>query len=422
MDDTYFQKDRDTKLKDKFDEILALVESEHANHGKCIASHKFKLWFIGDDNIKKSEYLSLKAKAMDFMPEHQVDAKTGLEQAVELNPENQEAIRDLGVVYYKLKDYEKAAENYIRALELKENDLKCLGYYSITMRALPTKTDEQKEENLEKGIELAKKAVGFGVANSHSWYLLGNAYMTSFFMTERFDNLDKSLKAYQQAENTQKDHNPDLYFNRATIYTYFERYSEAIRDFIKANTIDPGLNADDKATKLCEFVIGTVRMIEHKKNSKNKALTDLVKSIPKKVGEVKFLSTKETEQTLKYKLLPQSEMDAGENMGVIYCGKVICQIHKEPGVPACFLCVDSKFNYTVMSLYNINKNIKEKIKYGDEVLIRDPVLYFISIEYEGKLMTYPSIRVINLSDILINEQTLADVYSKATAISGDTPA
>lgn len=357
---------------------------------------------------------------MDFVPTLQTESKAGLEEALTLNPQNAEAARALGVVHYKLKQYEKAIEYYTKALEINENDAKCLGYYSIALRAIPTKSDQEKEENLEKSIEVAKKAVGTNILNSHSWYLLGNAYMTSFFMTEKYDSLDRSLKAYLQAEKNQKQPNPDLYYNRATIFTYFERYSEAIRDYMKANTIDPGLEAADKATKLCDFVIGTVRMIEHKKKSKSKTVTDLVKTIPKKIGEVKFLSTKESEKTLKYRVLPQADLEAGENLGVIFCGKVICQIHKDPAVPACFLCIDSKYNYTVVSLYNINKKVKDKIKYGDEVLIRDPVLLFISIEYDSKLMTYPSIRVINLGDILVNEQTLADVYSKAEAVASGT--
>ncbi len=37
-----------------------------------------------------------------------------------------------------------------------------------------------------------------------------------------------SLKAYAQTEKNLKEPNPDLYFNRATIYEYLERYGEAI--------------------------------------------------------------------------------------------------------------------------------------------------------------------------------------------------
>lgn len=354
---------------------------------------------------------------MTFLSEKLQEAKEAMQQAIELNPENYEAVRDMGAIYWREGEHEKATEMYEKALSLNENDPKWLGYLSIAVRRLKTSSDDGKKKNLERGIELASKAVGLAVSDDSAWYLLGNAYMSSFFNTEKYDELDKSLKAYIQAEKLQTIPNPDLYFNRATMLTYFERYSEAIRDYMKAHAIDPGLNAADKATELCNFVIGTTRMIEQKKKTQNKKTTDLVKSIPKKLGEVKFLSSKETEETLKYKILPQSDMSAGENVGVIFCGKIICQIHKNPEVPACFLCIDSKYNYTVVSLYNINKGIKEKIKYGDEVLIRDPVLMFISIEYESRLLTYPSIRVINLSDILVNEQTLADVYSKPEAVS-----
>ena len=354
---------------------------------------------------------------MSFIPSTQAEAKEGYEKAIELHPENYEAIRDLGVAYFRLKDYSKAVELYNKALELNESDKKSYGYLSIAIRKVETKSDDAKLENLNKGIEYARKAINIDLSDGHSWYLLGNAYLTSYFANEKYDDLDKSLKAYLQSEKIQKYQNPDLYYNRATIFTYFERYSEAIRDYMKANAIDPTMGAAEKATSICDFVISTTRLIEQKKKIKTKGIHELIKSIPEKLGEVKFLSMKESDQTLKYQILPQSDMNAGENLGVIFCGKVICHISKNPDIPACILCVDSKSTYTVVSLYGVTKGVKDKLKYGDEVLIRDPVLMFISIEYESRLITYPCIRVINLSDILINEQTLADVYGKTEVVS-----
>jgi len=46
------------------------------------------------------------------------------------------------------------------------------------------------------------------------------------------------LKAYSQTEKNLKEPNPDLFFNRATIYEYLERYNEAIADYNTAHTID----------------------------------------------------------------------------------------------------------------------------------------------------------------------------------------
>ena len=49
--------------------------------------------------------------------------------------------------------------------------------------------------------------------------------------------------------------NPDLFFNRATILVYLERYAEAIRDYNVAHTIDPGLHADNKAGQIINYVV-----------------------------------------------------------------------------------------------------------------------------------------------------------------------
>jgi len=69
--------------------------------------------------------------------------------------------------------------------------------------------------------------------------VLGNAHLTNFFTNgEDMEQLTLALKAYAQTERNLKEVNPDLYFNRATIYEYLERYNEAIVDYNTAHTID----------------------------------------------------------------------------------------------------------------------------------------------------------------------------------------
>ena len=65
--------------------------------------------------------------------------------------------------------------------------------------------------------------------------------MTNFFTNggKDLEQLTLALKAYTQTEKNIKVPNPDLFFNRATIYEYLERYAEAIRDYNSANQIDP---------------------------------------------------------------------------------------------------------------------------------------------------------------------------------------
>ena len=55
--------------------------------------------------------------------------------------------------------------------------------------------------------------------------------------------------------------NPDLFFNRATILEYLERYAEAIRDYNVAHTIDPNLKADNKAGQIINYVVQTCNLV-----------------------------------------------------------------------------------------------------------------------------------------------------------------
>jgi tetratricopeptide (TPR) repeat protein len=62
--------------------------------------------------------------------------------------------------------------------------------------------------------------------------VLGNAHMTNFFVNdEHVQELEQALKAYLQTERLLKEPNPDLFYNRATIYEYLERYGEAVKDY-----------------------------------------------------------------------------------------------------------------------------------------------------------------------------------------------
>ena len=86
--------------------------------------------------------------------------------------------------------------------------------------------------------------------------MLGNAHLTNFFTNgQDMEQLTLALKAYAQTERNLKEPNPDLFFNRATIYEYLERYYEAIRDYNVAHAIDPSLHADNKAGKIIDYVV-----------------------------------------------------------------------------------------------------------------------------------------------------------------------
>ncbi|CAM9778120.1 unnamed protein product, partial [Sphacelaria rigidula] len=69
----------------------------------------------------------------------------------------------------------------------------------MLLRQLPG-TAEEMAENLQESLRLAKEAVTQDVRCGESWYVVGNAYVASFFRDSRaFKDLDRALQAYSQA-------------------------------------------------------------------------------------------------------------------------------------------------------------------------------------------------------------------------------
>jgi hypothetical protein len=50
-----------------------------------------------------------------------------------------------------------------------------------------------------------------------------------------------------------------------------------------------------------------------------------------------------------------NQLEAGENRGVILSAKIVTHLPKEQDVPLCFLIVDFKYNFSVISLYHANQ-------------------------------------------------------------------
>jgi len=117
--------------------------------------------------------------------------------------------------------------------------------------------------------------------DSQSWYVLGNAHLTNFFVNnESTKELEHALKAYAQTEKNLTEPNPDLFFNRGTIFEYLERYNEATHDFSVAHSIDPNLGADKKSDAIIGFVSRAYNSIVNKGKLKSNRLIDMVRSIP----------------------------------------------------------------------------------------------------------------------------------------------
>ena len=71
----------------------------------------------------------------------------------------------------------------------------------MVLRMIEEPNVEQKKKNYRESIALASKAVGLDLGDSQSWYVLGNAHLTNFFVnSESMGELTLALKAYTQTE------------------------------------------------------------------------------------------------------------------------------------------------------------------------------------------------------------------------------
>lgn len=244
-----------------------------------------------------------------------------------------------------------------------ENDKVALRQLSIVYRQFTTSsTDrdepidiEEKKANYTKSIDLAKSAIKADMKDSQSWYVLGNAHMTNFFVHQEqaTQELELALKAYMMAEKFLTEPNPDLYFNRATVLEYLERYGEAIADFGKAHKIDPNLDGERRAECVIGYVSRVYNAIRSKGKIKTNKLYEMVRSIPQQMPQP--LQDKFTDLASKIRLVSDiSELHRGDNPDLMLSAKVVNKVERSQNIPMCFLLVDGKHNFCVLSIYHYN--------------------------------------------------------------------
>jgi hypothetical protein len=124
------------------------------------------------------------------------------------------------------------------------------------------------------------------------------------------------------------------------------------------------------------FVSRAYNAIANKGRLKTNRLIDMVKSIPTEFNFPNF------------KFVDISQLQSGENNGLMVSTKVVNPLDKESEVPMCFLLVDHKHNFCVTSIYHTNRTILEKIRSGSEILIKNPHLVLVQLNFKGYQYTY----------------------------------
>ncbi|CAJ2630589.1 unnamed protein product [Trifolium pratense] len=331
--DTYYPQnphDRISSLQQLSDLILNLLDSVPLEERKSPA--------------QRAIYEYLRGKVLDVFPEYKKEAEDHLSKAVKLNPSLADAWLCLGNCIWKKGDL-SAAKNCLNLALNKGPNKKILCQLSMLKRSMSQGADNQAEL-VDESIQHAKEAIALDVKDGNSWYNLGNAYLTSFFVTGGWDHtrLSHSLKAYQNAEKDEGiKSNPDFYFNSATANKYLENYERALSGFEAAALKDPGLNAAEEVQKIVNLLDKVDNLL--RVHVRAKRIASLAASLA-------VVNLKSSYRTVTIDLLSE-----GLNRALAVQGKVIFFIRSDGVAPLYYLLCDSNQTCFVLSVYGVRQDV-----------------------------------------------------------------
>ncbi|ESW14997.1 hypothetical protein PHAVU_007G035400 [Phaseolus vulgaris] len=387
--DTYFppnSDDRISKLQHESDLALNLLDSIPPEQRKS--------------PTQRATFEYLRGKMLDVFPEYRKEAEDHLSKAVKLNPSLADAWLCLGNCIWKKGDL-TAAKNCLSLALDKGPNKKILCQLSMLKRKMSQGVENQAEL-VEESIQHAKEAITLDVKDGSSWYNLGNACLTSFFVTGAWDHtkLLHSLKAYQNAEKDERmKSNPDLYFNSATVNKYLENYQRALSGFEAAALKDPGLNAAEEVQKIVSLLDKVDNLL--KGHVRAKRMTSLASSLVA------------VDLKSPYRRVTIDLLSEGPNRALAVEGKVLFSIKTEGVAPLYYLLCDSNQSCFVLSIYGVRTDV---IKEGDQLTMLDPYFRDVDLSWNAKHYQFKSIRLDFYEQVLVNGKALTPQQAVRTSI------
>lgn len=349
---------------------------------------------------QRASYEYLRGKVFDVLPEYKKEAEDHLSKAVKLNPSLADAWLSLGNCIWKKGDLVSAKNCF--TLGLSKGPHKGLLCQLSMLERRMAQGSEDQVKIVDDSIKHAKEAIALDVKDGNSWYNLGNACLTSFFVTGTWDHgkLLQSLKSYQHAEKDERmQSNPDLYYNCAIVNKYLENYERALSGFEAAALRDPGLNAMEEVQKIIHLLDKIDSLLRGQ--TKAKRLASLASSLTSV-----NLNGPYRRETIDCLL-------EGLNKAVAILGKVIFFIKHENVAPFYYLLCDPSQICYVLSVYGVHN---EAIKEGDQVTVLEPSKHSIDFSWKGKSYQFRSVRVDFLEQVLVNGKALLPQHSVQTSI------
>ncbi|CAN1311771.1 Tetratricopeptide repeat protein 5 [Linum perenne] len=387
--DTYFPPNPDdklSKLQAESDACLSLLDSIPYEQRKS--------------SSQRALYEYLRGKSLDVFPNYRKEAEDHLSKAVKLNPSLADAWLCLGNTIWKKGDLTSAKNCFNLALSKGPNK-KILCLLSMLERKMAQGAQNQAEI-VDESIQHAKDAISLDVKDGNSWYNLGNAYLTSFFITGAWEHnkLRQALKAYQIAEKDERTHsNPDLFFNCATVNKYLENYERALTGFEAAALRDPSLDAAEEVQKMVNLLDRIQSLLR---------VSRIIHAIRNQ-----FLSFSDLQVKSPYKEATIDVLAPGLNKSVMVAGKVLFFVKHDDATPLYYVVCDSNHASFVLSVYGVRN---EAIKEGDRIALLEPHCHHLDFSWKAKHYDFKSIRVDFVEQVVVNGKPLTAHHAVSSSI------
>ncbi|CAM4516235.1 unnamed protein product [Leuciscus chuanchicus] len=324
-----------------------------------------------EDMYKHSaQFLLLRGRCLNVGPGFSQSAEESLSRAVKLEPGLVEGWNTLGEQYWKKGDLTAAKTCFTGALQQSKNKVS-LRSLSMVLRQLPPEGDAQEQsKRIVESVELARQAVQLDVTDGTSW--------------------SSSM-------------NPDLHFNRATLFQYEEMFSSALDGYSRAAALDPGWeDAQEREKQLLKYLDQITVLLENKGKVKARRLRNMLSSLSTSAlgpcSSPQFRSPSGRVGSLEPRIL--SALTHGHNGGVAALGKVVFSLMSEGRMAFTFGMVDSDETCCLVMVYNTADSWGVLI--GDTVVIPEPQVKRHSVTHKDKSYDFRSIRVDSPLLLIVN--------------------
>lgn len=217
-----FQKKENEKnlsgIKEQFQQLSLILLEEIKDFDKTENKNNET-----NDNKPKSEaeaYFNM-GNSFLFLEKYE-EAKEQYLKAIEIKDDNYDVWNNLGITYYKLNDYNKAIDCYEKVIEVRPNShvvWNNLGNIFISL------------QKYFKTIECCQKAIEIKPDYYEAWFNLGLAY-------DNMGNYDKAIECYKRATEIDVDRH-EAWYNLAVSCSRVKNYHKAIEYYQKVILLEP---------------------------------------------------------------------------------------------------------------------------------------------------------------------------------------